>query len=141
VRRKLRLALLVTSAALSGLCGLLFVTSFVVSVGYVWVVRGDIPIWVASDSGSAMFMTDQFASLSTDSGPGWTCSRVDPAPAMTLLKLALMPEYHDWPAGTAAIIPLWIPMLAFGLWPFVVAVKAHRRRRRRARGFDVTPTG
>jgi hypothetical protein len=37
------------------------------------------------------------------------------------------------------IFPLWVPMMAFGLWPAIVAAKARRRRRQQVRGFDVRP--
>jgi hypothetical protein len=38
-----------------------------------------------------------------------------------------------------AYLPLWVPTIAFGLWPGIVAVKTMRRRRAQVRGFDVTP--
>lgn len=44
----------------------------------------------------------------------------------------------DPPFSVFVALPLWFPSIAFGLWPGIFVIKSMRRRRRMARGFEVS---
>jgi hypothetical protein len=137
VRPKLRLALLVTSAVLSGLCGVLMVGTLVARV---WIVSGRYEFSVKEDQ---RFRLTRY----------WNPARARPFALMVSVRRVAWSERarmfcYYLSVGPVRLtrdgelahlsVALWLPALMFGLWPGVVAAKTIRRRQQ-VRGFDVTP--
>jgi hypothetical protein len=146
VRRKLRLALLVTLATLSGLCAALIPVSFV----RVPAITDRWLIYVAFDSGAIII--NGVSRPVEEPIDDWfvQCPRNEKFGRLTLQNVAhsFVDWYWDaetvgglWADGTGVLyavsLPLWVLTVAFGLWPSIIAVKAVRRRK--TRGFEVTP--
>jgi hypothetical protein len=145
MRRKLRLALLIALTGMSGVCGLLLVMShrWLIYIGHDGPTTHRVVFIRPSSFG--------YQSRPNDAGAaGWFLTTVPhdwPWPSSDWSHGAGMRNFQSGaylgPNGTTITVkfPLWVPLLAFGLWPGIVAVKVMRGRRRRqqASGFDVAP--
>jgi hypothetical protein len=134
MRRRFRLALLVMLTALSGLCAVALVGSCVTRVvigrlgehyDFFTLIDGAFEWWRAPSAFSGPYAY-------------WT-SDIDPSQVNTgTAKLRLLLYQFTFSRNNMSF-PLWMPTAAFGLWPAIAAIRAIRRRRQQARGFDVTP--
>lgn len=139
--RKLRLVVVFTLAMLSGLCGIMLTASS----KWAFVISRSAPTQCTTVSIESGALLVQNATATVAGTPPhffrseWTAYHTDSL-KKRWVRWAAVPQMRSASTGWASFeqvwIPIWVPMLTFGLWPSIVAISAARRRQQ-SRGFEV----